>query len=496
MGLCGPYRQRAQQVAVHCFSQRLPGHRRAHARRALGAAHHPARGAPRKPAPRGRKHCGEQGCERNSACSLGRGAAPVHAGPRRAVPRIARPQPAGRLPHAALAAPCGGAQREHVCARALDRTALPQRAGADRRGAERAGRGQPHCRQHHHYSAHDRPGRVERPDRTRQPFAASAARAAELRGRKRTNAPADHARNGAHCARQRPVGARGGKGRGATGGRRVGRRCRLPFRPRRSSRRRRRLLPLRPRACHAACGASIRCGGGPRCPPDTAAQLAQPRLALACLCAIRRAGHLVAARGRRTRVATPSRLDHVRRHGTARMATLRGIDRIGAAHHVGVGARAGAASSRFCGRDTRTAPHPGRHSHAAELDSQQRATGPQARAALARKPRGARPVCAADRLGRRAPSLAARRHAAARRCRRAHRGAQRKILRAKRHGTALSAAASPAQLERHRRALDGLGAQARQARNADAPPGDRTTPAAFCRSHRASEWPRAERPTC
>ena len=73
LGLRGAHRQRAQPGAVHRFPQCLPGHRRAHARRAVGAADHAARGAAGEPAARGREHRRKQGGARGRACGLGRG---------------------------------------------------------------------------------------------------------------------------------------------------------------------------------------------------------------------------------------------------------------------------------------------------------------------------------------------------------------------------------------------------------------------------------------
>jgi hypothetical protein len=472
VGLCGAHRQRAQQDAVHRLPERLPGHRRAHARRALGAAHHTARGAAGEPAPRGREHCREQGRARDRARRLGCGTASLRARPGRALPRAAKPRPAGQLPHAALAAPAGRARREHARAGALDRAALPQRPGAHQRCAERAGGGQPHGRQHHHHAAHDRPGRVERPDRAGEPLAARAARAAELRERKRTHAPADHACDGARGARHRAARARSGRGRGAHGRERAGRRRCRGDRPRR---RHRGLLPLRPGPPGAdRRAAAVRWAGGPQRPRGAHPARAQPtQLAIAGLSPVRRRGHRVAAVRRGARPRAPRRLDHRGRARAARMAALRGADRAGAADHGRVGARAGAAAPGLRDRHSRAAPRARRHPDAADLGREQRAARAPARTALARQPRAARAVRAPDRLGRCRAGLAARRCAAARRRHRARRRAQREIPCIRRRGAALPRAAPPAHLERHRSALDGLGAQARQAGDAGAPAGER-----------------------
>ena len=80
LGLCGPHRQRVRRLPVGAFSECLPRRARTHPRRAVGAAHHLARGVGGEPAPLGRPHCQPQGGARTGqpVCQPHRHAQPGH----------------------------------------------------------------------------------------------------------------------------------------------------------------------------------------------------------------------------------------------------------------------------------------------------------------------------------------------------------------------------------------------------------------------------------
>jgi len=464
LGLRRAHRQRAQQDAVHRLPRCLPGHRRTHARRTVGAADHAAGGAAGEPAPGGGEHRREQGGARGGARRLGRRRFAVGARTRRAVPRAAKPRHAGQLPDPALAAAAGRARRASAGAGQVVRAALSQRPGLDRRVPIGAGRRQPDGRQHHHDAAHDRPGRLGRPDRAGEPLAAGAARAAELRPRERAHAPADHAGDGAGGAQHQEAGTGGGTGGGRTraAGARVG------------SRTDGRLPPVRRRPP----GTGRRARAGPQRRPRRGAAAPPParQLAAGALPGGHRQRHVGAAGDRGARPAPQrlarGRLDLGGGPGAARLAAVRSGDRAAAPHRRGIDPGPGPAPARIRRRHSHRAPRAGRGAFDAELDRGQRAAGPAARAALAREPRGAGPVRAAHRLDRCRPGVDARRFAAAGRRPAPDRRAQRDLSRPRHHG-ALPAAAPAAQLVRNRAAVDGLGAQARQARDAAAPAGRR-----------------------
>ena len=475
LGLRGAHRQRAEQGAVHRLPECLPGHRRADPRRTVGAADHAAGGAAGEPAPGGREHRLEQGGARGRTCRVGPRGRARQPRPRHPLPRPAKPGHAGQLPHAAVATAAGGTWRRRAGALQVDRAALPQRTGADRRRADRAGGGQPHGRQHHHHLADDRPGRVGRPDRAGEPVAARAARAAQLRPRERTHPPADHAFDGAGRAQQPPAGTGGGAGSGAAGNgrRRAGARRARPGSPLVDGRLHRRLLPLRRRPAGADRGAGT---GARRRRPAARGHPSQAAAQRATRPVPRRdrARHrLAAVRGGAWHDAHRLARAFVADGGSAGAA---GLPAVGGGHCTGASHRrridpgAGAAAARLRPGHSAGAPGAGGDADPAGVARGQRAVGAPARTALAGEPRRPRAVRAADRLGRCGAGLDARRPRPARRRAGAHRGAQ-PALSGRRRAAPVPPAAPAAQLVPHRAPLDGLGAQARQARDAAAPAG-------------------------
>ena len=354
----------------------------------------------------------------------------------------------------------------------MDGKALPRRSGAGDGKPVGPGGRQPHCQQYHHDAAADRPDRLGRTDRAREPALAAAEAAAELRARKRTDAPADHPRHGASGAPEPSDGT------GGCASRRLDR-----ANPERSAGETDRGLlpdrrgPRRSRRRHAA--ATLR--QAPR----------QCEALVVHLGDHRRRGRAVVAR------VAPARFFRLAGGGVPFPAGLArvGSGGIAGAPPAGRISQDPAVAAAGAGRGHRRAGRgPGRDSSHADLQVVHPCAAGAAGAALARQPGTACAVRLAHRLGRRRRGHAAHRRRVAGRRSGASALPQRLLARCGWRPAPVPADPPTAQLVRNPAALARLGTQTRQAGDAGAGAGHRRL--GWIRRTRSRPAPGAWHPLC